>query len=57
MKKALVVVLIFLSFPSFGQDIKFSTKDNDLKLATLPYYNYGRGLGLTSPDSIFQLKI
>ncbi|MFN3640422.1 MAG: porin, partial [Flavobacterium sp.] len=34
-----------------------STKDNDLKLATIPYYNYGRGLGLTSPDSIFQLNI
>lgn len=42
---------------SNAQDIKFSTKDNDLKLATLPYYNYGRGLGLTSPDSIFQLNI
>ena len=57
MKKALVVVLVFLSYTAFGQDIKFSTKDNDLKLATLPYYNYGKGLGLTSPDSIFQLNI
>ncbi|MEX0598957.1 MAG: porin, partial [Candidatus Paceibacterota bacterium] len=57
MKKILVIVVVCLSFSVFGQDIKFSTKDNDLKLATIPYYNYGRGLGLTSPDSIFQLNI
>lgn len=54
--KLLILFLIMCSF-SMAQDIKFSTKDNDLKLATLPYYNYGRGLGLTSPDSIFQLNI
>jgi hypothetical protein len=57
MKKTIAVVLLLISFLGYGQDIKFSTKDNDLKLATLPYYNYGRGLGLTSPDSIFQLNI
>lgn len=32
-------------------------KDNDLRLSSLPYYSYGRGLGLTSPDSLFQLNI
>lgn len=37
-----------------GQD---SVENNDLKLSTLPYYSYGRGLGLTSPDSLFQLNI
>lgn len=31
--------------------------DNDLRLSSLPYYSYGRGLGLTSPDSLFQLNI
>ena len=31
--------------------------NNDLKLSVLPYYNYGKGLGLTSPDSVFQLNI
>lgn len=44
MKKLLVVVVLLMTVSLFGQDIKFSTKDNDLKLATLPYYNYGRGL-------------
>lgn len=28
----------------------------NLKLSTLPYYSYGSGLGLTSPDSLFQLQ-
>lgn len=32
-------------------------RDNDVKLSVLPYYNYGKGLGMTSPDSIFQLNI
>lgn len=40
-----------------AQEIKISTDDNDLRLSSLPYYNYGRGLGLTSPDSIFQFNI
>lgn len=31
--------------------------DNDLKLSVLPYYNFGKGLGMTSPDSLFQLNI
>lgn len=57
MKIKFILFLVFISSLTFAQDIKFSSKDNDLKLATLPYYNYGRGLGLTSPDSIFQLNI
>jgi len=57
MKRFLVLFLGLTSLFSVAQDIQFSSKDNDLKLATLPYYNYGRGLGLTSPDSIFQLNI
>ncbi len=31
--------------------------NNDIKLSALPYYSYGKGLGITSPDSIFQLNI
>jgi phosphate-selective porin OprO and OprP len=57
MKIKFLLLFLLISLFSIAQDIKFSTKDNDLKLATLPYYNYGRGLGLTSPDSIFQLNI
>jgi phosphate-selective porin OprO and OprP len=31
--------------------------DNDLKLSALPYYSFGKGVGLTSPDSLFQFNI
>lgn len=54
---ALLLALCF-GFSAKAQiTIKHSTEDNDLKLSTLPYYSYGKGLGLTSPDSIFQLNI
>lgn len=39
---------------TLGQD---KDKDNNIKLSALPYYNYGKGLGITSPDSIFQFNI
>lgn len=53
------IILFFLFFINAlqAQDIKFETKDNDLKLEALPYYSYGKGLGITAPDSIFQLNI
>lgn len=37
--------------------IEQNKHDNDIKLSALPYYSYGKGLGLTSPDSLFQLNI
>lgn len=37
--------------------IEQNKNDNDIKLSALPYYSYGKGLGLTSPDSLFQLNI
>lgn len=32
-------------------------ESNDIRLSALPYYSYGKGLGITSPDSLFQLNI
>lgn len=51
MKKYAFAFLCILAF--------FSTKaqNNDIKLSALPYYSYGKGLGITSPDSIFKLNI
>lgn len=49
--------MLLVSAISIAQEIKLNSKDNDLKLAALPYYNYGKGLGITSPDSLFQLNI
>lgn len=58
MKKIILLSLMLLSFVSQGQVTIEQTKtDNDLKLSALPYYSYGKGLGLTSPDSLFQLNI
>jgi phosphate-selective porin OprO and OprP len=57
MKKIATYLLLLVSAISIAQDIKLNSKDNDLKLAALPYYNYGKGLGITSPDSLFQLNI
>lgn len=57
MKQLFLLCSLLLATISNAQEIKVTTKDNDLKLPTLPYYNFGRGIGLTSPDSIFQLNI
>jgi hypothetical protein len=58
MKNIFTLLIIFFSLAAAAQvDIKKTTKDNDLKLSALPYYNYGKGVGLTSPDSIFQFNI
>lgn len=56
MKKIFTVLLLLFSTFLTAQ-ITVSTKDNDLKLAALPYYSYGKGLGITSADSLFQLNI
>lgn len=58
MKTTLTLFLFFICLAATAQvDIKRTTTNNDLKLSALPYYSYGKGLGLTSPDSIFQLNI
>lgn len=37
--------------------IEQTQHSNDIKLSALPYYSYGKGVGLTSPDSLFQFNI
>ena len=57
MKKLIAFLFLITVTFSSAQDLKISTKDNDLKLTSLPYYSFGRGVGITSPDSIFQFNI
>jgi len=57
MKKLTTFLLLVIATFALAQDIKVTTKDNDLKLSAIPYYSYGKGLGITSPDSIFQFNI
>ena len=48
----LCILILSVCYSLKAQDI-----NNDIKLSALPYYSYGKGLGITSPDSIFQLNI
>lgn len=57
MRLLLTFLLLFSICTIFSQDKRDSISNNDLKLAALPYYSYGKGLGITSPDSLFQLNI
>ncbi|MEC4114293.1 porin family protein [Myroides pelagicus] len=57
MNKIYTFIALLFSVALFAQEEKKIDANNDLKLAQLPYYNYGKGLGMTSADSIFQLNI
>ncbi|MGL2965795.1 porin [Flavobacterium sp. XGLA_31] len=58
MKKKFTLLLLLLTVTMYSQiDIVQTKTNNDLKLAALPYYNFKKGVGLTTPDSLFQLNI
>ncbi len=40
-----------------AQIAKPNHESNDIKISALPYYSFGKGIGLTSPDSLFQFNI
>lgn len=58
LQKIIFLALFILSFSLNAQvNIEQTKHDNDLKLSALPYYSFGKGVGLTSPDSLFQFNI
>ncbi len=57
MKRIFTSFFVVLSLVVFAQKENHVEPDEDLRMSVLPYYNFGKGLGLTSPDSIFQLNI
>ncbi|SHL76873.1 porin [Flavobacterium xanthum] len=58
MKKTTLFLVFLYSFLGTAQEnIKQTKQDNDLKLSALPYYSFGKGIGITSPDSLYQLNI
>ncbi|MTG98940.1 MULTISPECIES: porin [Myroides] len=57
MKKIYTIIVLLFSMTLFAQEEKKIETNNDMKLAQLPYYNFGKGLGMTSADSLFQLNI
>src|SRR5690554_1231747 len=59
MRKELSFVLLMLPALLWSQekndeDVSYN---EEFKLSALPYYSYGKGLGMTSADSLFQLNI
>lgn len=48
---AIMLVVGPLTLPMYSQ-----TKD-EVDISNLPYFNFGKGVGLTSPDSVFQLNL
>ncbi|MCH8557019.1 MAG: OprO/OprP family phosphate-selective porin [Balneolia bacterium] len=55
---ALAVLMLFLGGESIqAQTVSRDLPDDDNRFPMLPYYSYGRGLGLTTPDSTYQLNI
>tara|TARA_R110000850_G_scaffold150497_1_gene273148 strand:+ start:41939 stop:43174 length:1236 start_codon:yes stop_codon:yes gene_type:complete len=59
--RLLFSILLITSFGTYAQTENDSIvkviENNDIKLSALPYYSYGKGLGLTSADSLFQFNI
>ena len=56
-KTALLITLFSVFFGAAQVSIEQSKHDNDIKLSALPYYSFGKGVGITSPDSLYQLNI
>lgn len=58
MKKILFVISLFTALCIEAQERQSILKKIDDKaLEVLPYYNFGKGIGITAPDSLFQLNI
>lgn len=58
MKKILFFGALFsVLFINAQVSIEQSNHNNDIKLSALPYYSFGKGVGITSPDSLYQLNI
>lgn len=56
MKNTVLLFFLFISLTLFSQ-VTVETKNNDLRVSSLPYYNFGKGLGITAADSLFQLNL
>src|SRR5690606_2122493 len=55
-KKIIFLLSLLAGSAAFAQ-IDHEKEKQEFKLSALPYYNYGKGLGVTSADSLFQLNI
>lgn len=58
-KRIFGLLFVFLTITVFSQrkDTVVIDHDDEIKIDALPYYNFGKGVGMTSPDSLFQMNI
>jgi hypothetical protein len=52
--KLFIVIALVLTFVI---ESAYAQKQRDIAISNLPYYNFGKGVGLTSPDSMFQFNV
>src|SRR5690554_2771639 len=54
-------VLVLIGSVSYAQkntdSLQRQLQKNQIKIEALPYYSFGKGVGFTSPDSLFQFNI
>lgn len=55
--KKIIFLLSMMCFGSVVAQTDVKKEIQDIKISALPYYSYGKGLGVTSADSLFQLNI
>jgi len=55
--KKITSFLLFVCFGGLALSQNRPDPDKNSQISLLPYYNFGKGLALTSSDSIFQLNI
>ena len=53
----LFFLFVALSLSAQKKDTIVVDQDTEIKIEALPYYNFGKGVGMTSPDSLFQMNI
>src|SRR5690606_6418593 len=55
--KKFIFLLSMMSFGTAEAQEETKREIEQLKISALPYYSYGKGMGMTSADSLFQLNI
>jgi len=55
--KKIIIYPFLVTFCGFAFSQDKTDIDRDTRISLLPYYNFGKGFGLTSSDSILQLNI
>lgn len=58
MNKLIGLIFLLISTTVFAQrDTVKIDEEDEFKIEAMPYYNFGKGVGMTSPDSLFQMNI